>query len=225
MTRPKALADTTATIRAVTHPNTRAETHPESHLKSHRGKCMMIIIAAPSGAGKSSFVDRITAEIPRLCDTVTYTTRAIRVGEGEGNPYHFVSIERFEELVAQDFFVEWAHVHHNRYGTPYYQLEDAWKEDRVIIMDVDVQGADTFKRKFPEAASIFILPPSINELRRRVTKRDSRATQDADLEVRMKNAELEIEQADRFDFKVINDDFDKSYQEFKKIVDDLLARR
>ena len=188
-------------------------------------KCRMIIIAAPSGAGKSIFVNRITAELPRLCDTVTYTTRAIRAGESEGNPYHFVSLERFEELVQQNFFAEWAYVHHNRYGTPYYQLEDAWKVDRVIIMDVDVQGADTFKRKFPDAHSIFILPPSIDELRRRVTKRDSRASEDADLELRMKNAEIEIKHADQFDFQVVNDDFDKSYQEFKKIVDDLLSCR
>ncbi len=187
--------------------------------------CRMIIIAAPSGAGKSSFVDRITRELPRLCDTVTYTTRAVRAGESEGDPYHFVSPERFEELVQQNFFAEWAYVHHNRYGTPFYQLEDAWRADRVIIMDVDVQGADTFKRKFPDARSIFILPPSIDELRRRVTKRDSRASEDADLEVRMKNADLEIQQAGRFDFQVVNDDFNKSYQEFKKIIDDLISRR
>ena len=188
-------------------------------------KCKMIIIAAPSGAGKSSFVDRITREVPRLCDTVTFTTRAIRAGESEGHPYHFVTRERFDELVSQNFFAEWAVVHNNLYGTPYYQLEDAWRQDRVIIMDIDVQGAETFKRKFPDAATIFILPPSIDELRRRVTKRDGRAASDADLEVRMRNAQLEIGHAGSFDFRIVNDDFDKSYQEFKKIVDDLLSRR
>jgi guanylate kinase len=185
-------------------------------------KVRLIIIAAPSGAGKSSFVERICREMPRLCDTVTYTTRAMRAGESEGNPYHFVSKEKFLELREKGFFVEWAVVHENLYGTPYHQLEDAWAQDRVIIMDIDVQGAETFKRKFPDAATIFILPPSIEELRRRVTKRDGRVP--ADLEIRMKNAEREIAQASRFDFQLVNDDFDKSYQQFKKIVEDLLAR-
>jgi guanylate kinase len=183
----------------------------------------MIILAAPSGAGKSSFVDRITGEISRLRDTVTYTTRKMRAGESEGHPYHFVSIARFEELKAQGFFVEWAIVHDNFYGTPMYQLEEAWARDEVIIMDVDVQGAETFKRKFPDAATIFILPPSIDELRRRVTKRDGQIP--ADLEIRMANAEREIMRAREFDFQLVNDDFDKSYQQFKKIIEDLLTRR
>jgi guanylate kinase len=182
----------------------------------------MIIIAAPSGAGKSSFVARIIQDYPRLRDTVTYTTRAMRAGESEGNPYHFVSREKFLELREQGFFVEWAVVHNNLYGTPYNQLEEAWQRNEVIIMDVDVQGADTFKAKFPDAALIFILPPSIEELRRRVTKRDGKVP--ADLEVRMANAEKEISRAGDYDFRVVNDDFEKSYQEFKKIIEELLRR-
>lgn len=183
----------------------------------------MIIISAPSGAGKSSFVDRITREIPQLRDTVTFTTRAMRAGETEGHPYHFVSREHFIQLRDEGFFVEWAVVHENMYGTPLHQLEDAWAKGEVIIMDIDVQGAATFKQKFPDAVSIFILPPSIDELRRRVTRRDGRVP--ADLEIRMRNAEAEVEHAVRFDYQLVNDDFDKSYQEFKKIVEDLLARR
>ncbi|MES2854927.1 MAG: guanylate kinase [Bdellovibrionota bacterium] len=186
-------------------------------------KVRMIIIAAPSGAGKSSFVEKVTKEIPRLCDTVTFTTRSMRAGESEGNPYHFISYDRFQELREQEFFVEWAIVHENFYGTPMHQLTDAWKEDRVIIMDVDVQGAGTFRKKFPDAVSIFILPPSIDELRRRVTKRDGKIP--GDLEVRMKNAAREIEHAGEFDYQLINDDFDRSYQAFKKIIEDLLARQ
>ena len=186
-------------------------------------KVRMIIIAAPSGAGKSSFVERITREVPRLRDTVTYTTRAIRAGESESNPYHFVSKEKFLQLREEGFFVEWAVVHENLYGTPYHQLEDAWAKDEVIIMDVDVQGASTFKRKFPDAVTVFILPPSIEELRRRVTKRDGRVPHD--LEVRMANAEREILRAPEFDYRIINDQFDKSYQEFKKVVEELLARQ
>lgn len=184
-------------------------------------KARMIIIAAPSGAGKSSFVEKITKEYPRLRDTVTYTTRDIRAGESEGNPYHFVTRDRFEELIKDDFFVEWAKVHGNLYGTPYYQIRDAWEKGEVVIMDVDVQGADTFKRKFPQdAVSVFILPPSIEELRRRVVKRDGKVP--ADLEIRMENAEKEIKRAPEFDYQLVNDDFANSYAQFKKIIEELL---
>jgi guanylate kinase len=180
----------------------------------------MIIVAAPSGAGKSSFVDRITRELPILVDTVTFTTRAMREGESEGIPYHFVSRAKLQELVEKGFFVEWAEVHTNLYGTPLHQLEDAWAQKKVVIMDVDVQGAATFKAKYPDAATVFILPPSIEELRRRVEKRDKGRTQN--LEVRMANASREIAKAHEFDHQLVNDDFERSYAEFKKLVESLV---
>lgn len=184
-------------------------------------KTRMIILAAPSGAGKSSFVEKICREDSRLVDTVTYTTRPMRAGESNGRPYHFVQRSQFEELLKQNFFVEWAKVHTNLYGTPAHQLEDAWKLNKCIIMDVDVQGAATFKAKYQDAKTIFILPPSIDELRRRIVKRDGKVPDD--LEVRMANAEKEIALARTFDFQIVNDQFEKSYAEFKKIVEDLLA--
>lgn len=186
-------------------------------------KVRMIIVAAPSGAGKSSFVERVCQEIPRLTDTVTYTTRAMRAGESEGSPYHFVTMNQFLELRDQGFFVEWAEVHHNLYGTPMNQLEAAWQRDQVVIMDVDVQGVRTFQQKFPDAETIFILPPSIDELRRRVIKRDGKVP--ADLEIRMATAEREISAASQFKHQLVNDKFDESYREFKKIIEDLLARQ
>jgi guanylate kinase len=184
-------------------------------------KTRMIIVAAPSGAGKSSFVERACREEPRLEDTVTYTTRNMRKGESQGHPYHFVSREEFEAKIKENFFVEWAQVHNNMYGTPYDQLENAWVQGKCIIMDVDVQGADTFKAKYPDAVSVFILPPSIDELRRRITKRDGGVP--ADIEVRMANAEKELRHASRFDYQIVNDNFDHSYAEFKKIVEELLS--
>lgn len=180
----------------------------------------MIILAAPSGAGKSSFVERICKEDQRLEDTVTFTTREMRAGESQGNPYHFVSMAEFQALLEKNYFVEWAKVHTNLYGTPLEQLENAWKNNRCVIMDVDVQGAATFKAKYPDAKTIFILPPSIDELRRRVIKRDGKTIKD--LEVRMKNAEKEIQHASTFDYQIINDDFEGSYLRFKKIVEELL---
>ncbi len=179
-------------------------------------KVNMIIVAAPSGAGKSSFVERVTREMSLLVDVVTYTTRAMRVGESEGHPYHFVSHEQFEQLINQQFFVEWARVHTNLYGTPLNQLQNAWAAGRVVIMDIDVQGAATFKSKYPDCATVFILPPSIDELRRRVIKRDGGAPKD--LDIRMQNALREIAEADHFDHRLINDDFERSYAEFKSLV-------
>lgn len=181
----------------------------------------LIVVAAPSGGGKSTFVERLTREMPILVDTVTYTTREMRAGESEGKPYHFVSRERFLELIEQGFFVEHAKVHTNLYGTPLHQLEDAWKIDKAVIMDIDIQGVATFKSKFKDAVSIFILPPSIDELRRRVIKRDGGAPKD--LEVRMQNALREIAVADRFDYRVVNDDFERSFAEFKKLVESLVG--
>lgn len=192
----------------------------ESSQTMRKVRTKMIIVAAPSGAGKSSFVERISREESRLVDIITYTTRQMRRGESQSHPYHFVSIEQFEDLLEKNFFVEHARVHQNYYGTPADQIERAWKQDRCVIMDVDVQGAETFRRKYPESKSIFIIPPSIDELRRRVIKRDGKAPED--LEVRMTNAEKEISRAHEFNFQVINDDFEASYSQFKKIVAELL---
>lgn len=183
----------------------------------------IIIVAAPSGAGKSSFVEKICREEPRLVDVVTYTTRSCRQGESEGNPYHFVTAEDFQAKVKEGFFVEWAQVHTNMYGTPWDQLRRAWSENRCVIMDIDVQGTATFRAKFPDCKTLFILPPSIEELRRRVIKRDGGPP--ADLEVRMKNAEKEMTQAALFDRSLVNDDFASSYAQFKKIIEEWLGPR
>ncbi len=185
-------------------------------------KTKMIIVAAPSGAGKSSFVERICREDSRLEDTVTYTTRSMRAGESQGHPYHFVSRAEFESLLEKNYFVEWARVHTNMYGTPLNQLESAWSRGKCIIMDIDVQGAATFKAKYPEVSkSVFILPPSIDELRRRIAKRDAKVPDD--IEVRMQNAEKEIAMAGSFDYKIVNDVFETSFAEFKKIIEALLT--
>lgn len=183
----------------------------------------MIIVSAPSGAGKSTFCAKALAEFPQLVDTITYTTRGMRQGESEGNPYHFVTEDDFIKLREQGFFIEWAIVHGKLYGTPRHQLEDAWRVSKWIIMDVDIQGAATFKRLYPEASSIFIVPPSIDELRRRILLRDKGKT--PDLEIRLKNAEREIQESFKFDYRIVNDRFEESYQEFKKIIALVLKSR
>lgn len=184
-------------------------------------KTRMIIVAAPSGAGKSSFVERLSAEDNRLHDIITYTTRPMRHHESEGKPYFFISIEEFNKKVKEDFFIEWAQVHTNFYGTSYEQIHLAWAKDKCVIMDIDIQGVMTFKEKYPDAKTVFILPPSIEELRRRVIKRDGAPP--PDLDIRMKNAEKEMLKAGEFDVRIINDDFERSYAEFKKTVENWLT--
>lgn len=184
-------------------------------------KARLIIVAAPSGAGKSSFVERLAREDQRLHDVITYTTRSMRNGESQGKPYFFISKEEFLARREGNFFIEWAQVHTNLYGTSFEQIEQAWALNKCCIMDIDIQGVATFKAKYPDAKTVFILPPSIEELRRRVIKRDGGAP--ADLEVRMQNAEKEMTKAPEFDVRIVNDDFERSYSEFKKIVEKWLA--
>jgi guanylate kinase len=183
----------------------------------------MVIVVGPSGVGKSTLVDKITAEVPQLFDTTTYTTRPMRKGEREGVPYHFVSEDRFKELIEQNFFVEWAYVHHKMYGTPRDQIDSAIAAGRVVIMDVDVQGARTFREKYPNSFSIFVLPPSIDELRHRIKKRDK--MDEKELEVRMENARVEMAQAEDFDWQLVNADINASYAQFKKVVEEIVKNR
>jgi guanylate kinase len=184
-------------------------------------KTNLIILAAPSGAGKSSFIEKICAEKPVLFDTITYTTRAMRKGESQGVPYFFVTEDEFNAKKEDNFFVEWARVHNHLYGTSRVQIEDAWEQGRCVIMDVDIQGAKTFKTMYPQSQSIFILPPSIEELRKRIIKRDGKIP--ADIDVRMDNAKKEMKEASGFDYRIVNDHFETSYAEFKKIIENLLA--
>lgn len=190
---------------------------------STNARIPMIIVVGPSGVGKSSFVDKITAEIPKIKDVITFTTRQMRKGESEGNPYHFVTHDRFLELKAQGFFVEWANVHGKLYGTPKQEIHESLKAGTPVIMDVDVQGAATFIREYPGCLTLFIHPPGIDELKRRIIKRESQEPKD--LEVRLKNAEMELQRCQEFEVQLVNDDFDKSYTLFKKIIEDFLKQQ
>lgn len=180
----------------------------------------LIVVSAPSGAGKTSLCERALKDYALLEDVITYTTREMRPGEKEGEPYHFVTQSDFENLKNTGFFIEWAIVHNNQYGTPKHVFSDAWDRGKHLIMDVDVQGAATLRKVFPDATFVFILPPNLDELRNRLTKRDGSKAKD--LEVRLKNAEMELEHASEFEYKIVNDNFDSAYEQFKKIIEDSL---
>lgn len=183
----------------------------------------LVVVAAPSGAGKSTFCDRIVKDFPgRVVDLITYTTRAMREGETDGAQYFFVSKQKFEELKAKNFFIETAQVWENFYGTPRDQVDKARVERKLVVMDIDVQGVDSFRKIYPDATYVFILPPSIDELRRRLEKRDKGKTMNLDL--RLKGAAKEIARAHEFQFQIVNDEFEKAYGQFKKIIEDLLKQ-
>ncbi|PIT98707.1 MAG: guanylate kinase [Bdellovibrionales bacterium CG10_big_fil_rev_8_21_14_0_10_45_34] len=182
----------------------------------------LIIVSAPSGAGKSTLCQRALKEIPNLVDSISYTTRPPRATESEGAPYHFVSKEQFEVLKKDGFFAETALVHENWYGTPRYQIEEAHNNGKVLIMDVDVKGAMNLKNLYPTALSIFILPPSIEELKRRLLVRDAGKTQNLDL--RLENAQTEMEQSRLFDQQITNENFESAFDSFKKIIENALQR-
>lgn len=175
----------------------------------------LIVLIGPSAVGKSSFLDRALQDKLGLCDIVTYTSRSMRPGEVNGVHYHFVNQNEFENLKSKDFFVEWALVHGNYYGTPKDQIQEAWQKGQTVIMDIDVQGAQSIKRLYPQAVSIFLMPPSVDELRQRLEKRGPAE----DLDLRLANAQREMALADQFDHVIINDDFEVAYKEFRKIVE------
>ncbi len=179
----------------------------------------MIIVVAPSGAGKSTFIDEIL-KYPNLLikDTITYTTRRMREGEFEGKPYFFLKEEDFKKKIKDNFFIEWAKVHSSFYGTSYKQICEFWQSGYSVIMDVDIQGAKTFKNKFPKALVIFIQPPNLEVLKERLLKRGY-GKLPLDYELRMESAKKEMAWAQNADEVIMNNDFLTAFKEFRKKVE------
>ncbi|MDB5421116.1 MAG: guanylate kinase [Brevundimonas sp.] len=185
---------------------------------------VMLIVASPSGAGKTSLCRRLMADHGGLELSVSMTTRGIRPGEVADRDYHFVTPEEFQALIDADAFLEWADVHGARYGSPRGPIDKALAEGRDVLFDIDWQGAEQIAKKCPQdAVRVFILPPSLEELRRRLVTR----SQDAEevIERRIANAKGEIEHCDDFDYVIVNDDFDRSYAELAHIYHAERSRR
>jgi len=185
---------------------------------------VLLIVASPSGAGKTSLCRRLMADHGGLELSVSMTTRGIRPGEVADRDYHFVSHDEFQSGIDADAFLEWADVHGNRYGSPRAPVDKALSEGRDVLFDIDWQGARQIAEKCPEdAVRVFILPPSLAELRRRLVTR----SQDADdvIERRIQNAKGEIEHCGEFDYVFVNDDFDRSYAELAHIYHAERSRR
>jgi len=177
----------------------------------------LYVIAAPSGAGKSSLVKALLAQDRRLQLSVSHTTRSPRGQEQNGREYYFVSPAAFDAMIQAQAFVEWALVHNHRYGTSRQAIEDKMIAGADIVLEIDYQGAMQIKKLFPYAATIFILPPSWEELRARLQKRGEDTPEV--IALRLQNAATEMAQAHHFDFVIINDSFERALADLQLIVD------
>lgn len=177
----------------------------------------LLIISGPSGAGKGTLVKAIESAVPDVWVSVSVTTRTPRPGEEEGRHYEFISGEEFTRLADSGGLLEWAEVHGNRYGTPRVVVEERIAEGRQVILEIDPQGAFQVKRTRPDSILIFIMPPSFDELERRLAVRGSET--EAQVESRLATAKREVELVGEYDHVVINDDVPRATAELAAIID------
>lgn len=174
---------------------------------------VVLVVCAPSGAGKTTLIKRLTTEFPDLGFSVSCTTRPPRAGEQDGVDYHFLSREDFIARRKEGYFAEWAEVHGNFYGTPLAPTLQKLQEGRDLLFDIDVQGAAQLRLTIPDGLYAFILPPSLRVLEERLRKR---GTDDEEVIARrLTNAVREIQEAHWFNAWIVNDDLERAYDEFR----------
>jgi guanylate kinase len=178
---------------------------------------ILLIISSPSGAGKTTLTRRLLQEFPELRFSVSHTTRLPRANEVDGQDYHFVTNNNFRDVIDENGFAEWAEVHGNLYGTSVNEIDLARAAGKIgVLFDVDYQGARQIKEKFPDAIGVFILPPSMDELRRRL---DGRGSDDAESRRRrFEKAREEIGHYPFFDYMIVNDELQRALAELRGIV-------
>ncbi len=179
--------------------------------------CNIFVISGPSGSGKSTLINRLMTVHPEIVFSVSHTTRPIRGKEVHGKDYYFVSKEHFSEMIEKDEFVEWAQVYDNFYGTGYKEVEYriSSKENAVLVLDIDVQGARNIKKKYPDAAFTLISPPSMAELRKRLVERENK--EDQHIQRRLEIAWDELNQYRFYDYIIVNDDLDEAFSNLNAI--------
>lgn len=177
---------------------------------------LILILSAPSGAGKTSLCRELFKTFPDIKESISYTTRLPRPGEVDGEAYHFVSENEFNRMVAEDAFAEWATVHGNMYGTALKTLEEGYKNGVNLVLDIDCQGALKLKEHFEGGIYVFILPPSMDELRRRLESRSS--DEQEVIERRIARASDEIKESRWYDYIIINDNFEVASKELAAII-------
>jgi guanylate kinase len=178
---------------------------------------LLLVLSAPSGAGKTTLAHRLLKELPNTIFSVSVTTRRPRGKEQDGVDYHFVDVATFQQKIEQNQFVEWAEVHGHFYGSSQSVVDEARARKGIAVFDIDVQGGQAIKRKHPEAILVFVLPPSMEELERRL--RDRKTDADETIRRRMLAARSEIERGiASYDYIIVNDDIERAFQELRSVV-------
>lgn len=203
--------------------NSEAQEPQESCVPENRGRGMLVVVSSPSGGGKGTLIRRVLKIVPDIGYSVSFTTRTPRDGEVHGQHYFFVTPEEFRQMERAGEFLEWAVVHGNLYGTACAQVERELAEGHDIILEIDVQGADSVRRVVSEAVMIFILPPSFEVLRERLISRGSERPDD--LSLRLRNSRQEVQTYRRFDYVIINDDAERAAAQLASIIYAERARR
>lgn len=191
-----------------------SETNPPNGSQAERGN--LIVVSAPSGAGKSSLAERALKRVENLRFSISYTTRELRGSEKNGVDYYFVSEDEFRSMRGRGEFLECAEVHGHLYGTHEKTVEEMLSHGFDVILDIDVQGAEQIRRRVPDATLIFILPPSREVLEARLGARN--LDQPADIKRRLRNAAIEVQLYERFDYVVVNDDLDRALAQVEAII-------
>ncbi|MFK5948501.1 MAG: guanylate kinase [Methylococcales bacterium] len=179
-------------------------------------KGILYIISAPSGAGKTSLVKQLIADVDQLTVSISHTTRQMRVGETHGKDYYFSTVEEFKQMIAEHAFLEYAQVFDNFYGTAQQSVEYYLDNGIDVILEIDWQGAQQVRKMLPDCISIFILPPSIEVLQQRLESRGQDSKEVIDR--RMQDAVNEMSHCDEFNYLVVNDSFNQALAELKSIV-------
>ena len=180
-------------------------------------KGTLFVITGPSGAGKGTVLKQVMQSLEQLYFSVSATTRAPREGEVDGVHYHFLTKERFEELIANDRFLEYARYAENYYGTPLDPVEEHLEQGHDVILEIELQGALQVKKVFPELVLVMIVPPSLEELRRRLEGRGSESEET--MKIRMDRIAYELAQKDKYDYVIVNDDLETAIKEVEQIFD------
>lgn len=178
-------------------------------------KAFPIIVSSPSGAGKTTIVDAVLKRDKTVSRVITATTRAPRTGEKDGADYLFWSIKQFEQAIKKGQMLEWAQVHTHYYGIPKKSVDSLMKKGICPILVIDVQGARTVKAQYPDAATVFIVPPSLKELKKRILGRNDNTQ---DIEIRLETAKKEMQELDRYDYALLNDDLKEAVEKMAGII-------
>ncbi|MCK4771700.1 MAG: guanylate kinase [Candidatus Latescibacteria bacterium] len=176
-----------------------------------------LIISAPSGAGKTSICYEVLRKVEEAEYSVSITTRARRSNERDGVDYHFVTPEQFEEMIGRGELAEWAEVHDNLYGTLKAKLSGAVERGKVVVLDIDGQGAKSLKRSYPDSVLIFIFPPSPSALQERLSNRGT--NNEISIRKRLKGAPQEIENVELYDYVIVNEEFEDSVEKIVHIIE------